>query len=68
MYEQNMTDPGNSVLTYEGISLQASNNQGLTESLLYSFMSFSQVLPCLPGVCSPGLQTLHARATISALT
>lgn len=36
-YEQIMTDPGNPAFTYEGISLQTSNKQGFTKSLLYSF-------------------------------
>lgn len=59
MYEQNMTNSRSSVFTYEGISLQASNNQGLAESLPYSFMSCSYILPCRLGVHSPGLQTLY---------
>lgn len=53
MYEQNVNDPGNSILTYEVITFQPSHNQGFTKLLLYILMPCSWVLP---GICGPGVK------------
>lgn len=53
MYEKNVNDPSNSVLTYKDTTFQPSHNQRFTKSFLYLFMSFSWVLP---GICSPAVK------------